>query len=189
MKTEIKTSLIADRKWRLNEHHGWTTLASDYGTKESYDAKCADAIEDAANNSDSQPSLMPRDEFLACDYYESQFESLKPETTHVLCLSKRRIEQFTDEAAAEKAYDSAMHDHGYERLTCDRGGHAGTTERTSISDICVTVTAPSGVYQFKFADADASADVDDLADAGVPDSEIEAVADAVDMALAEICDE
>lgn len=182
----IKVSALAERKWRLHEHHGWTTIVSDYGTKESYDTKCADAVEDAANNSDSQPSLMPRDEFLACDYYESQFKSLRPETTHALCLSQRDIEQFADEAVADKAYDAAMHDHGYDRLTCDRGGHAGSTEYTSVSDICVTVTAPSGVYQFKFADADASADVDDIADAGVPQEEAERVMNAIDEILCDI---
>lgn len=184
---EIKATANATRKWRLREHHGWTTLVDVYGTRAEFEAVVEEAIASVAESSSDSPSLFTRADFLDCDYYESQFASLKPETTHIVAKSADNIKQFTDEAEADKALAVAMLEYGYERLTCDRGGHAGETEKTFITDICVTITAPSGVYQFEFATAESELPSnEDLEDKGIPAAEMEAVTQAIEMVLADI---
>lgn len=186
---EIKVSTSANRKWMLHEHHGWTCLAECYGTRAEYDEACAAEIMNAAEHSDSSPALFNRAEFLECDYYERHHADIAADTTYIVATGRDDIAEFTSQEAAEKALDEAMREHGYDRLTCDRGGHASSTEHTTVSDIRVTVTAPSGIYRFDFDGADAEVTDEMLEDKDVPQSEREDVRQAVECELADIAAE
>jgi len=156
MKNKIEIGFVSAKfNWMLHEHHGWAKLHRDFCcTREEWNKSCDEVIMKAAGDSSDQPSLFERDEFLTCDYYESQFASIKTDTTHILTDGhSRTIEQFTNEADANKAYDEAMRDHGLARLTCDQGGHAGPTERVDVEDVEVTVYVRGEQYKFE-ADSD-----------------------------------
>ena len=170
----------------LHVHHGWTRLAQAYGSRADFDAACEAAVAKAAKRGCDSPSLLARDEFLACEYYGAKHGAITPETTHVVALSADEIQQFADEAAASKAYSAARRDYGLERLTCDRGGHAGPSERVDVSDVRVSVAAPSGLYRFDFGDPDAEVTDEMLEDKDVPQAERADVRAAIEAELASI---
>ncbi len=163
---EIKYGTVnAKFTWMLREHHGWTALHSAYvSTRAEWDKECASVVTEAANDSSDSPSLFNRAEFLDCEYYECQFVSLKPETTHIVTKSADEIDQFTNEADAQAALDEAMSEHGLDRLYCDRGGHAGPTERVDVSDIDITVNVGSGSLKFSANDLDTEFTAEDVTD-------------------------
>gem|GEM_PF-7034366 len=181
---------MASREWMLHEHHDWKCLVIHHGTRAEFESACEDKIEEAVDNSSDSPCLFDRAEFLAADYYQDKFAEIKPDTTHVLTVDDRGgIEQFSNKDAAQKAYDAARRDHGSSRLTCDRGGHQGATERVDVSHVRIIVTAPSGVYGFDFKTAEEEIENEAMDDAGVPESDREDVRWAVNGALADIAAE
>lgn len=185
---KIEAESNAARDWMLREHHGWTRLASNYGTRAEFDAECEREISKAADSGDDSPSMFDRAEFLDCQYYQPHFASLAPETTHIVAEG-RSISQFTSEADAQSAFDEARREYGVNQLTCDRGGHDGQTERVDVSDIRVSVTTPSGRYCFDFASAEDEVNAELCDDKCVPESERESVIDAINAELSSLAAE
>jgi hypothetical protein len=140
MKTEIKVTGGACYTWRLREHTHWSDLVTGYcESREEFQRLCDEAALKAGEGSDNSPSLFEVAEFLDCDYYENAWPQVKPDTKYVLTEGREIAEQFTDEVAANKAYHAAILEHGYERLTCDRGGHAGQTDVVDVEGISLSV--------------------------------------------------
>jgi len=182
-------SVNAKFAWMLREHHGWTTLHSGYvSSSAEFSKECDEVVIEAANDSSDQPSLFERAEFLECDYYESQFANLKPETTHIVAKSTNDIEQFNDATTAQAALDEAMRDHGYSRLTVDRGGHAGETMRTDISDIDIAVYVGNDRLTFRAGDLDAEFTSEDVLekDEDLTSEEVLAILEIINSALVEL---
>ncbi len=189
---EIKIGNVnASFSWMLHEHHGWTELHSAYvSTRAEFNKECDEVALKAAGDSSDQPSLFDRAEFLECDYYQSQFASLATNTTHIVASGRNDIAEFTDEASAQKSLDEAMRDHGYSRLTCDRGGHAGETERVNVSDIDITVYVGNDSLKFNAADLDAEFTAQDVLDKAedLTAEEVASVLEKLHNALAELND-
>lgn len=180
--TEIKIRSTANREWMLHEHHGWTRLVSEYGTRAEFDAACQKKVLDAANDSSYAPTFFDRE-----DYVDGGYEKpIKDDTTHLIMDESGDLTEFTSDAAAKAAYSEALAEHGLNRLTCDRGGHSGPSERVNASDIRVYVTTPSGEYKFDYENAESAVEFETLLDAGIPTGEIEAVRTAIEAELATI---
>ena len=156
MKTTIApvkiTGSSASFTWRIHQHHGWKTLHSSYcDTRAEFDAECDRLAEDEASNSSDSPSLLSREDYLDSDYYSVL---LQPATVAAVCISKNDVREFTSEAEAQAAYQIAMRDHGYARLLCDIGNHAGQTDVVDVEDITIrlagfmTFTAPDDTHKF-----------------------------------------
>ncbi len=187
---EIKLGTVnAKFAWMLREHHGWTTLHSAYvSNRAEFGKECDEVVLKAAGDSSDQPSLFDRADFIECFSGEEDQEkitSLKTDTTHIL-ESSGDFEQFSNAETAQKAYDEAMTDHGYSRLTVDRGGHAGETMRTDVSDIDITVYVGNDSLRFTVADLDTEFSAEDVLDKNedLTGEEVAAVLEIVHTALA-----
>lgn len=189
---EIKIGKVnAKFKWTLREHNGWTELHSAYvSSRDEFNKECDEVIFKAAGDSSDQPSLFDRADFLDCDYYKSQFASLAANTTHIVATGRNDIAEFTDEASAQKAMDEAMREHGLNRLTCDRGGHAGETERVDVSDIDIKIHVGNDSIKFSAADLNTEFTSQDVLDKDedLTADEVTAILEILHNALAELND-
>jgi len=151
MKTPVIKNSSACFTWRIHQHHGWKTIHSSYcDTRAEFDAECDRLAEDAASNSDNSPSLFNRDEYLECDYHTVP---LKTDAVAVVACSKNDVQQFTNEAEAQAAHAKALREHGYARLLCDIGGHAGPTNIVDVEDITIHLLVNGRIASFTAPDA------------------------------------
>ena len=189
---EIKLETVnANFSWMLHEHHGWTELHGAYvSSRGGFESECDEVVLKAAGDSSDQPSLFDRAEFLDCDYYQSHFSKIAPETTHIVADGQNDIAEFTNLEAAQTAYDNDLREHGQERLTCDRGGHAGQTERVDVSDIDITVRVGSDSLRFNAADLDTEFTAEQIfeKDEDLTSEEVAAIIEILHNALAELND-
>jgi hypothetical protein len=186
---DIKLGTVnANFAWMLREHHGWTELHSAYvSSRAEFNKECDEVIVKAADDSSNQPILFDRAEFMAC---KSPFDSLAANTTHILVTERNDIAEFTDEACAQMALDEAMREHGLKRLTCDRGGHAGETERVDVSDIDIVVYVGNDSMKFHAADLTTEFKSQDVLDKDedLTSDEVAAILEILQNALAELKD-
>jgi hypothetical protein len=158
MKIE-KGSVTARFTWNLHEHHGWTRLHRDFcSSRKKWQESCDKIIAKAAQNSANCPLLFSRAEFIGSECYAARAGELLPATTQLILICDNRpsiIGQFDHEQAAEIGYAEAVKEHGLDRLTCDRGGHAGETETVEVDEVSATLYVDGQRYKFE-ADSDGS---------------------------------